>query len=146
IEEPLQRGGQDFEYFALFYSADQLKGREVVGMDWEQAHKAIHTLGHSREAGRKAAQMLPDSVALRGALAQQPGLHDKSNILARDSHLFESIFDAPQRVGDKLERGRVENRLLYAGHEAERRLRADLTELTQEVQIQNKRMVFTTAQ
>ncbi len=102
-------------------------------MHREQTHKTIHTLGHAREARRETAEVVADAVALSIGLAQQTRLDHIGYVLAGDAHLLEAVLDPPERVGDKLELWRVEDRLLDPGQEAKCRLRADLAQLTQKV-------------
>ena len=115
-------------------------------MDGEEPGELAQALGQGRIEAGEGAQVLGDAGQLRVVLAQQALGDHVGDILARDAHLLEAIAHPVQLVGHEAEAWVVEERLLDACQEAQRRQCDDLAQLAQEAEIQDQRTLFARAQ
>ena len=120
---------------------------EIRWMYGEEPTNSLHVqLVHGAVELSEALQVLTNERLLLRVLSEESLRDDIGNVLSSDSHLFETVpLHPPHRLGDELEARVVEQTLLYAGHEAEPRPRADLAYLAQEVEIENQLLLFTSA-
>ncbi len=137
IEARLHLAAKRSEHLALLHGSDRLERADVGGVNGEEVNERVQPLRHRRVEGGERPQIVADSYPLLGRLAQQPLRDDVCHVLPGDLHLLEPGPHPPQRLGDELEPGRVEERLLQAANEAEARSAADLTDLAEEVQVED---------
>ena len=141
VQHGLHGRRQGSQRLALLHRRDSIEGVDVFGMNGEQADVLVQGFVHPPIKPGEVREVFSHLGVLLTGLAQEPLGDDELHVAPGDQHLLETVLDPPQIVGDERESLAVEDRLLYAGDEAQPEVAARLAEFAQEVEVEDEVLV-----
>ena len=126
---------------ALFGEADLLEGFQVIRVNGKQPDILIQALVHGAVVFGKRREVRADLDRLIGGFFQQARGHDKTDVLAIDQYLRETLVDASHAVSDVLEAHAVEDGFLNARDKAKLQMFGELADLAEDGQVAHQFMI-----